>query len=643
MDINFKLQTKLKQFAMIDNDVTNAKQNDKKSKLQISTKVAVPKALTSLKVKSSSKRTIKNVDTLDIPHSNPNNVRYNQIQNFDDDSENFDDSRSDAIISYQNLSKNTVNNQKNSQVYAAKNNSGKSDKSIIANLDNKGVKLNNYNNYKLNEESSYTQIYNFTNLNKHYPSRMMTKSNSNIKVGAVTSNESKSNLTGTNTPNTVDNDPSFKEQNSLSTISPNKYIDLKKQYQAKIVKIEENKINKSSNSSCYFALYEDSKRLKTKKESMEKTSQMRISKNSQPKITSMAKSIKRDVNNFHERLYPYHKLSTSKDKTKIKAYDSEFDFENENQNLFKILDENDVFDIYGKRINNENIYRRYPKKQVSQGAFYSNFSPVINKNSIKIANKLEPTFIRLTAKRSKSRTMLNSLNQSHNSLSKSKDRSTNNSYEAIPGKYLYEKGLEKMRIKDENFKRRTEQTNNSYLQYTYRPDIKASMLDKSEVIEDSAHIQSQYEKSVCWKNKVNNQVWKSKENLSREQMLNCTFSPQIEKKFVSTDEKIIKRNLSQIYDYVKKRRDHLSKEKTSEVETKKIFVVSKNHEIKQSTPAPVEVYFEIDKRINRKSKSRSQSRENVQKYRNLAGSQQFFDANFSGNNKNYTGKEVSLP
>lgn len=640
MDINYKLQTKLKQFAMIDSQVMISKHSPSNNPLKAYSKGTVNKNdLQQLnhKDKSVSKSTTKIMESLDMP-SYPSNVS-NPKQNFQDDYEEiFEDNKCDVMIS----KRMSTNNNRNSN-YLINNKFGKSSYLSIASPENdyNRTSINYNNNYKLNEESNYNQIYNFSS--NYRQSKLIEKASNTTKSQpkkSITNNE-RNCQSGLSTPYTqeaIQPKRQLENQSHSNTDTPEKYTDLKKIYRA----TKNGELTTKSTSSQYVVLYEDSKRLKNKKDKMAQDNQKLINKNSKPKITSMAHGIKREVNNFHERLYPYHKLSTDRSRSNKKGYAPDHQFENENQNLYKILDENDVYDIYGNRLNQDNIYRRDLKRQNSMDPFTSNFSPVINQKSIEIASKLEPAFVRLTAKRSKSKTSTNSLNQSKSSLNKSKDRSTSSmSYLSTPGRSLYEKGVQNMRKKDEVYKKRVNELSNDYLQFSYKPNLQGSLFNQSDLKDDLTQAPSQFERSMSWKNRVGIQVSKNKESQMKEQMKDCTFVPQISKAVVMTDERTIKRNLSQIYGYVKKRRDHLSKEKSSENDSKKIFVVSKNHEIKRTTPAPVDVYFEIDKRINRKSIQKQSNKEDVHVYRNMAGSQNFYEtSSFTGQLGVNTGKSA---
>lgn len=436
----------------------------------------------------------------------------------------------------------------------------------------------------------------------------------------------------------------------------------------------------------YISLYEDFKRIKSKIETKKHNNDRVIQRSMSPNITKMAQSIRRDPNTFQERLYPYHKIAAQQS-----ANNSLYNYQNYGDNiegyfhnknhLYKVLDENDAYDIYGNKINHDSIYHKSANKLNHTTNNDLSFTPIINSRSEMIASRLEPSYVRLTAnKRSKSKTSVNSNNNSFINYSYANNKGTKvfkksstgvNSQINSPGRQLYERGLNSLKKKILNYEIKCQEMDDINNEFDFRPNIlpssrlyiesnlrrrnlnRKSNDDNSNTNRDNSEISNNnlnnnnninnnssniskndemYDRNINWKMHLEQKLSKSKERLSKETNKECTFTPDISHINIPTDHKIIQKNLSGIYEYVMRRRTSLSRDKAVKEFYDRKFNNGRNHQIKPTKP--IDVTFEIDKRIAlRKSNLKPQAlSKNVHSYRDLTKSSSFF---LNPENNNY--------
>lgn len=525
--------------------------------------------------------------------------------------------------------------------------------------------FNNYNNNKQNMQNKIsTDDYNYIY-------------NSNDEV-ELNDNKLEGNFENSKYPN---ENQFFKEENSQDVDTASHQVDKIEDFpnysalKKKLHQISNVKSQVGLKSANPVSLYEDFKRIKSKLEKKKETAEEIRKRSMSPNITTMAKNIQRDPNNFQERLYPYHKvnqgygygtnaLSSSKYPDNVKLH-----FHQKNH-LYKVLDENDVFDIYGHRINHDNIYHKEKPKIVNNDF---TFSPAFNKKSIQIASKLEPAFERLISRRSKSKTSCNSRNQSFCKANEKKDENTpkskkpstgiNSRKNSPPGCRLYQQGINKLKQKFLDWEIKCTQAMELHKQFDYTPNILPSSrrfientvkrrdysdnnnVNKSfnsnkepsenrqkDFNQQDSNIHNKsgiskhdsfYERNLNWKNYVSEKLSKDKEKQTKQENINCTFTPEISSTRIPTDEKMIKRNLSGMYEYVMRRRGSLSKDKEQKDIYDRKFNNGKYYQIKPTKP--VNVTFEMDRRLEkRQSKVKFQPKADVHSFRALTNSNSFY-------------------
>ena len=302
-----------------------------------------------------------------------------------------------------------------------------------------------------------------------------------------------------------------------------------------------------------------------------------------PKILPRSKSIYRDSAHFEDRLY-YQSHNSSKMNMNIESTD-------------------------GSHI--------YKKRATSKENVNFNYKPTLNKKSLKIANKLEPSSQRLLRKKKRIKVENSPKQNSFYSISPSSAHSPHKTKNTIKKcNELYTKGVEKMQKREIMYKEQKQKENEEYKNYTFKPKItkKSPLLDNSVVKTTQKSRTSNnsseelYKKQFEWKKKVENENIKKKEKIENIKNKEYTFKPEISHLNIQNDEKFIIRNINQMNDYVNKRREILQKKKEYEEYKNKRLGLNSNFTIKPTIPR--EFSLKTQSRSHSKSNSKKKIREN---------------------------------
>ena len=226
------------------------------------------------------------------------------------------------------------------------------------------------------------------------------------------------------------------------------------------------------------------------------------------------------------------------------------------------------------------------KRRQKENIYYNNFTyrPKISKKSKEIASKLEPTSFRLFKKNKiidkeelEKITIESYKNLFKNKPYKFKQKNTkengNNAKVDKLIKKLYDGGINDLKKKELIYQENIIKKSEEYKNYPYQPnkDKKNKSNNNNNSI-NNGHPMSlekfnndMYLKQIEWKNKKNEYNKKRKE-FEEELFLskNCTFKPDINQPYIKDDEKTIQRNLSDINNYIIKRRKQISNKKEKE-------------------------------------------------------------------------------
>ncbi len=387
--------------------------------------------------------------------------------------------------------------------------------------DNDFIFHKNINNY---EKNHFDKIYSYFYL---FPKQIGEISNSNL-LNSLNNNEESKNIESEN----IDNFQikSMKGQKINKTRNDNS----KRIYNEN----NGNTIHRSNIKSINVGvrLYNDSFLKKEKMEKIRKMQDDEFKKNLKPQITQRAKKIKGDKN----RLY------------------------------------------------NENIIKKM-RKNNSQNNIYENkicsFKPKLNKNSLKIAEKLEPSSSRLNKKKLKlneddiidltkksyadlfgNKLIKKYIQKSNDSYyNKTTSRSTENINKRIND--FYQKQIEKIKFKEQKYIENKLKKENEYLKYSFHP-----------IINNKRKINSKLNKNGNNKTNSNSntntntfeRLYKNTNKTCRKQTNTTivnetyTFRPEISPLKIKDDKKIILDNLERNSSYIQKRRKNLEIERNLE-------------------------------------------------------------------------------
>ncbi|MCQ2817581.1 MAG: hypothetical protein MJ252_09985 [archaeon] len=241
------------------------------------------------------------------------------------------------------------------------------------------------------------------------------------------------------------------------------------------------------------------------------------------------------------------------------------------------------------------------------------YHPKLNSRSLKIANKLEPSSVRLLKKKKKynqndSYNFINNSNYNFNSpyynnrsSSKSSKRNLSTGNKGVE---LYEKGIELNKRKRKLLEDYKQKEDDEYKKkYSFKPTINKSsniLLNNQKVIEKNKKKADDeiYRKQKAWKKKLDYSNKRRKEKLDGILNKECTFNPDISHLEIKNDDAFILKNLAQMNDYVNKRREILKRQKEEqEYRNKRLWQIDQTKNFKMKTTVPREFYFESDTRL----------------------------------------------
>ena len=284
--------------------------------------------------------------------------------------------------------------------------------------------------------------------------------------------------------------------------------------------------------------------LEKKKKILKLESEKLFKKMSIPCISDNARNINRNPKKFVERLF-YDKYTS--DKKKNNKHDSYY--------YINKVDEKKI-----KETENSNFTYR----------------PSINKKSLEIANKLEPSSKRLLRKKEK-KEIIDKEECEKLAIDNYKNLFNNNNFNKYENKKinfneknliykLYNKGLENLKKKELQYQENVHKKEEEYKNYSYSPNISTNKENKSnkkiknikKQIVKKTKKNDLYHKQIEWKKKKI--LENSKKKLVQEDFYFkhfCTFKPKILTEKMKDNSQIIKKNLKTSNSYIEKRRKQI--------------------------------------------------------------------------------------
>ena len=339
-----------------------------------------------------------------------------------------------------------------------------------------------------------------------------------------------------------------------------------------------------------------------------------------PKILNRSKELirdkDRDPNKFEERLYYAEKNDTN---------DS----------------------IYNRRrtLSRENInYERYNNTKFT-------YHPKINKKSLLIASKLEPSTLRITRKKSNNSHIIEEKNvlDYYSNLFKDKPYSYKKKVANLSpscglekSNELYMKGIQDMKKKEKAYKENLLKKKEEYKNYSYHPKISKTVsnnLESKEKKNKKNKIKEDiYTKNKEWKKRLEKENKTKKKKYEEIENQKYTFKPEINKSNIQNDVPFIMKNIQQMNDYVNKRRKLLKKKKEEEnYKKRKLGLNANNYNIKTTIPK------EFDLKTEQRSKSNKKERDINILNKNMKIKDEFYNqAIFLANNNIRMNKNEGL-
>ena len=323
--------------------------------------------------------------------------------------------------------------------------------------------------------------------------------------------------------------------------------------------------------------------IKNKLNKKRKLEEQKAKKQMIPKILNRSKEIKRD-SNFEERLYYAEKNDTNDN-----IYNRRRTLSRDNINYQK---------------NNKSIFTYHPK---------------INKKSLLIASKLEPSTLRINRKKVnysnyvEDKTVIDyysNLFKDKNNFNYRKNKSNNNISPTCGNEKsneLYIKGLQDLKRKEQTYNENLQKKEEEYKKYTFKPKITKNYSSSGSgmKIETKKRINKEdiYKKNKEWKKRVENENITKKKKYDEMENKKYTFKPEINQLNIQNDVPFIMKNIQQMNEYVNKRRKILEQKKEEEnYKKRKLGLNAVNYNVKTTIPKEFDLKTEKRNKSNKKER-----------------------------------------
>ena len=311
-----------------------------------------------------------------------------------------------------------------------------------------------------------------------------------------------------------------------------------------------------------------------------------------PKILNRSKEMirdkDRDPNKFEERLYYAEKNDTN---------DS----------------------IYNRKrtLSRENInYEKYNSTKFT-------YHPKINKKSLLIASKLEPSTLRITRKKSNKSHILEEKNvlDYYSNLFKDKTYTNKKKPNLSPScgneksNELYMRGMQDMKRKEKTYNENLLKKKEEYKNYSYHPKISKTYSNNfGNKGKKNKNMEDIYTKNKEWKKRLEKENNTKKKKYDEIENKKYTFKPEINKLNMENDVPFIMKNIQQMNDYVNKRRKILKKQKEEEnYKKRKLSLDANNYNVKTTIPKKFELKTEQRCKLNKKERDINLLNKNIKK------------------------------
>ena len=301
-----------------------------------------------------------------------------------------------------------------------------------------------------------------------------------------------------------------------------------------------------------------------------------------PKILNRSKEINRNPQ-FEERLYYAEKNNT-----------------NDN--------------IYNRRrtLSRDNInYQKNNKERFTH-------HPKINKKSLLIASKLEPSSLRINRKKTNysnyngDKTVIDyysNLFKDKNNYYYKKNKSNNNISPTCGNEKsneLYLKGMQDIKKKQQTFNENQLKKEQEYKKYPFKPKITKNYSSSGFKLPSKKKVNKEdiYKKNKEWQKRLEKENISKKKKYDELENKKYTFKPEINHLNMQNDVPFIMKNIEQMNDYVNKRRKILEQKKEEEkYKKRKLGLNAIHYNVKTTIPK------EFDLKTEKRSKSNKKERD----------------------------------
>ena len=313
---------------------------------------------------------------------------------------------------------------------------------------------------------------------------------------------------------------------------------------------------------------------------------------------------KYNIKNAYERLYNQGFYTKNKSQINILDNINKIKTDSNHNNISKKSKELLGLNKQGQNRNNQTP-KKYDKNNIYK-AIKTNiptnidltFRPKLNKNTIKIAERLEDSFIRLT--RPKSLTKMNTSKKINNNKEKYK-----NCMKKV--NYLYLDGVEKMKKK-----RQLKSCPPTEITDENEVKLKSKKNDFNLKLENLKNSRNTYYRQIQWKKKIIFENMKKKRINDNYDNSECTFKPKIDK---VNYKKMFRKHLSDTDISSKKSKSYFDiyyapKLKKFRISKQRYFIVNNINQINNNK---ISIYYQKDKEQGNETEKRYiHNKENIQ-------------------------------
>ena len=249
----------------------------------------------------------------------------------------------------------------------------------------------------------------------------------------------------------------------------------------------------------------------------------------------------------------------------------------------------------------------------------SDFIPILNRNSLNIAEKLGSSFDRLTKKKKKSKSINNETFKNLSFISNYSKVSKSSYNLNTLGHSLYNKAVESQIKKKHRINQKSLENELNYQRYSYSPDMSLSKSKsrkryKSEDVNTKGKI---YERQLNWEKHKEKKIKNIKKHLVEKENEQITLKPKLISKNPKNDQRIVAKNKEEILNYTQRINRSNSKKRELKYISEKVINYGKNYTGKRTIVKEFNLSMSNFKSNNRISIDQMKSSLNINELQKL--------------------------